>query len=623
MSPYNAIEEYQRLASAIALNTNAPPNTRVSEDGMKISYHASTIDVSDWRTGLQTLITRVSAALDALCYGQSFGLQIPDKVPDDWTDDIRGHSWVKNAQFVPDSLALLNVMLEDKNLGLATELPDGTLEFKTAAMWRVIQCCNTINDDLALLSFFVNGQTPRVAEFIDHKVANSVRPRTCFYDDHTSALWMVIRRHKTENLTGAESFSPTKCPPVLTNLLVRYLTIVRPVESAIVYELSGQEASTVYDEFMWVRDCQRTTADHFRRIIPQFLEDQCGARINVHDWRQISTEMSRVFLGSEHEMRKEELDALAGQRGHSLGMSRTGYAAETSHLPTMSSDLLLRYARASKMQWSIAGVIEGEVPMIPLATRQRIQAQQIAQMVSSNTDADTSQSVGFDPIAFTITIKGMLDDAMRKNKEDVRKAVQENMAEALATLQLQRNHHPTALHIPANASHDRAAVIDSTVLHTSVVADPFDRSDFDDIYEPLIEPGISSLHVAENNPQSPAFSSLELLKLHFPSSPNPQFKTAYQQQVVEHALARTQNFIAVLPTGGGKSLAFTLPPLNEPNLLTFVIVPNKALVEDHLQRCAGLSLRAIKWSAGTKVVLGDPRVYFLAVETAVSSIFTK
>lgn len=607
LSPYNIIDEYQRLASAIALNTHAPPNTRVSEDGMKISFHASTIDISDWRSGITTLIAQTTIMIEELCYGGNFGLKVPEKVVDDWTDIARGYSWVKNAKFVPDSLALLGALLKDSVLNLATTQPDGSLEFNTAAVWKVIERCNIINDNLALLCFFLNGQTPRVAEFIDHKYSNSTRPRTMFYDDHSASIWMVIRRLKTENLTGSENFVPMKCPPVLSDLLIRFYTIIRPVEAALVYELKGHNAATIYDEFMWARDCKRTDPEHLYKIIPEFLEKLCHSKINVHDWRQISVEIGRVFLGSEHEIRQEEGDTLSGQRGHSENMGRFKYALEASHLPTLSSDLLLRYGRASEKHWSVAGVVVGEPPMIPLATRQKLSLQ-----ASTASGTGTAPVSDFNSAALMISIQAMVADLVRKNTETVRQVVQETMAEALATAQMKMA-RPTG----------NPEIRPPVVIPPIPSPDP-DRSEFDDIYDD----NDVTMNAPENS-GAPAHTHpisvnlLQLLQLQFPKIANPRFKSPHQQKVVEMSLARSENFIAVLPTGGGKSLAFTLPPLVEDDLTTYVVVPNKALLEDHLIRCKKLGIQASRWTSGSRTENDLGHIKFLAVESAVCSAFAR
>ncbi|KAF9536677.1 P-loop containing nucleoside triphosphate hydrolase protein, partial [Agrocybe pediades] len=117
------------------------------------------------------------------------------------------------------------------------------------------------------------------------------------------------------------------------------------------------------------------------------------------------------------------------------------------------------------------------------------------------------------------------------------------------------------------------------------------------------------------------------MKEHFPDIPTPAFKSTEQQRAVEMSLARQFNFVAVLPTGGGKSLLFTLPALAErkqhPPPKTFVIVPNKALLDDHLVKARSVGLNAIQWSSVSKRLSDDEQLIFVALETAASQGFMK
>ena len=58
-SPYNSCMDYQRFASAIALNSQSAPTTCVHEDNDRITYLGKTFSIKAWRTGLQRLATEI------------------------------------------------------------------------------------------------------------------------------------------------------------------------------------------------------------------------------------------------------------------------------------------------------------------------------------------------------------------------------------------------------------------------------------------------------------------------------------------------------------------------------------------------------------------------------------
>ena len=150
MSPMNATVEYQSFASALVKNTSTPPNTRVTKDGMHITYGEKTLSVAKWRCGLQKLLDEVIALLDALCLNDTFGLDLSAEVYDDWGNDHRGYSWTKNGKFLAEKRSLLAAMLKEPGSKLAA-----------------------FNKKLTLLTFFTFGQTSHITEFVEHKYANS------------------------------------------------------------------------------------------------------------------------------------------------------------------------------------------------------------------------------------------------------------------------------------------------------------------------------------------------------------------------------------------------------------------------------------------------------------------
>ena len=177
MSPMNTTKDYQRFASSVAMNTSTPPNTRVSEDGMHITYGDKTLSITKWRSGLRQLADEVTKELDDLCLNNHFGLSVPDNVFDDWSNEERGYSWTKNGQFTEDKRSLLAAMLKDPALRLAQLNEAGDFKFNIAEVWDFLHKCDSVNEKLALLSFFTAGQTPRVSEFVEHKFSNSTRPK--------------------------------------------------------------------------------------------------------------------------------------------------------------------------------------------------------------------------------------------------------------------------------------------------------------------------------------------------------------------------------------------------------------------------------------------------------------
>ncbi len=371
-SPYIICRDYQRLASSIAMNANAPPTTVVGDNGMTISFRDQTLHIDTWRTSLANLATDVERELDDLC--GSITPTIPSVVPDDWTNETRGYSWVNNDSFgLRHENPLFFRLLKDRTLG---RIINGALLLNKPAMQSHLERCDQISEKVFLLVFFTPSASPRISEMADYKHANSTRGRNMFHHDH--AIWFLNRRVKYESLLRKESSIASKASPQVTRLLQKYFILVRPLEKELAYHLFEEDdqkrACQLYSEYMWMQSGKRRTSKDLSRSLFNFMKEECGAKIGPRIYRQICVEIGRVFLGSEAEIEAEKLDLLSSQMAHSVQTAQAHYALEAGRLPGMPSELLRMYGRSSELWWGVAGFKIGSPPLQPLEIRQKLAA---------------------------------------------------------------------------------------------------------------------------------------------------------------------------------------------------------------------------------------------------------
>ena len=96
------------------------------------------------------------------------------------------------------------------------------------------------------------------------------------------------------------------------------------------------------------------------------------------------------------------------------------------------------------------------------------------------------------------------------------------------------------------------------------------------------------------------------------------------------AFAANQNFVGVLPTGGGKSLVFLLPAIAatanpHPDGMvqkTLVVIPNKSLMDDTLKRAMKYGVSCVQWTVKTyDQVIKDNALILVAIESLASYKF--
>ena len=400
----------------------------------------------------------------------------------------------------------------------------------------------------------------------------------------------------------------------------------------------------MFTEYMWTKDCKPISSEAMRKVILQFTTAYFDAPIGTQEYRQICVEIGRVFLGSEFEIRQEDMDVLASQAGHSVDMTRLRYAPEVGKIPSMSSDLLGRFARVSEAWWHVAGFRPGYAPLLPLHARQDLRA--AAPSAPLQPGPTLNNAPEFDTQAIILAVASSVTAEMQKIELNLEAMIRKAVAEAM--IQSQYPHMGKPNPVPPsikNPTPPPPPVSEDATMNEVIFTHPFNSApvstgdiEMTDIYGltrdhpeadpadfevPIVTPSTSLAPTGYKGVTSEMLDAL--LCLHFPLVPSPTFKSPHQAQAVRLSVERQQSFVAVLPTGGGKSLTFTLPAFNpkEVGFRSYIIVPNRALLEDQIKHSKEIGLNVKWWTARSPAVHEEAQVVFLGMESAVSQAFKK
>jgi hypothetical protein len=637
MSPFNNIVEHQRFASYLAYADNKPPSSTVSDDGRFVTYKSKTMEIDRWILGLRKLYDDTRAGINDLCHHQAIPINIPDIVADDMTVSDRGYSWLDNGQFVRPR-ALLEILINQLGDELCVSTPGG-LVFNPATMLRFMGKAGLLQDDLAVLCDCLPGQSSRATEFIESKIRNSNRPRNFF--KHHGSDWLIIRRLKTENLVRKEVFIPKKIPPELQELLDFYLLVIRTVEIDFAYKLWGIEAAALYHEFLFVQSGKRTTAGQHSQNFVNKSGLYFGTELNVRQYRQMEIAIAKAYLGSEYElyeedMNEEEEDAIAAQSGHGPRTRRTQYALEHGMLPSLTTDLLLRFGHVSEWWWRLVRFYPGAGPLLPLGRRRKIRedARQegMLQLTAPGlqSEAVPGPSVsggGFDTGRLVEMLTGTITTSVNQLKIELQDQIQASVAAGIAEAFIHQGVKPAAMAaLPGPAIQPVPHGIPmNPIIPTTPPANPTMSpmpAAVDDDWSPEGLRGLYTPSPPPPPPPQPQPSSENdlALKLLRQLCPGADFKTPQQRMMVERSLTRERSFFGVLPTGGGKSMVWLIPAISEETGITLVVIPNKALLNDMLRKTQDMGISCCKWTAGHRHI-GQSRIVYLAIESITSLAF--
>jgi hypothetical protein len=128
------------------------------------------------------------------------------------------------------------------------------------------------------------------------------------------------------------------------------------------------------------------------------------------------------------------------------------------------------------------------------------------------------------------------------------------------------------------------------------------------------------LTLGDREPTRARENALKGLRIIF-RNPNAQFKSAQQERMVTNVLEGF-HATAVIPTGGGKSMAFEVPPAVA-EAITVVILPFKAIIAQVVRTARRRGLNVEQWVSATVQDPTNTRLVVVAVETATNSGFLR
>jgi hypothetical protein len=567
------------------------------------------MDLDDWVIGMRQAFNDALNLAKHLCRNRDFSPDLPKNYIDDMSNSSYGYSWVDSIQGV-DPTALMKHLMSNTEGDVPCKVGiDDTLIWDAAWQLAWMRKAGELNQLMANLHHMVPGQPSRIAELCDFRLRNGLRGRNIFYNH--GDIWLITRRVKSETLVHHEDFVPVKLPPELCHLYTIYFLFIRPVEIDFARRLWGMDVATVYHEYLYVMDGRRLLEDRFYIQFKGFTELNFKCRLGVRGYRQSIVVVARAYLGTEYELEvEEEDDALIKQRGHGSMADRRCYGNQSRYLSTLSSDLMFRFGHMSEWWWRLTQFAPGKGPLLPLDIRRKLQPSDMYSPLNSPPSAVIQQPSGTDD-NFAAMVSAGVSAAVRSIKNDleatIKACVAAGVAEALARQNsvagpFTRHSSATSVDPPMDVDVPFNSSTPHLMEHDTIMSDPMD---------------VDQTVVSQSD-------VLCYLKLFYKSIREPTFRSSGQQKMVELAFAASQNFIGVLPTGGGKSLVFLLPAFaatmdTPPDGLvqkTLVIIPNKSLMEDTLKKAIAFGISCAQWTVNTSPrVIKDTALILIAIES--------
>jgi hypothetical protein len=578
------------------------------------------MDLDEWILGLRRAYDESVLLMKSLCRNKEFPLDIEDGLVDNMSNATYGYTWVDSVKCVDDMALMKHLMSNTEGDGPCKMGLNETIIWDTAWQLSWMRKAGELNQLMANLHHTVPGQPSRIAELCDFRLRNGFRGRNIFYNH--GDIWLITRRVKSETLVQHEEFIPVKLPPELCQLYKIYFAIIRPVEVDFARRLWGSNIAALYHEYLYVIDGVRLLEDRFYLQFKRWTEVYFKCALGVRGYRQSIVVVARAYLGTEYELElEEEDDALIKQRGHGSMADRRCYGVQSAYLTTLSSDLMFRFGHMSEWWWRLTRFAPGKAPLLPLDIRRKSQLSD-QYSPAATIPSTVIQQAGYDEDKLAALVSAGVATALRSLRDEMTGIIQTSVAAAVAEVLSRQTSIPSSL----------------TRQSSGMITTPGEPMDIDFSFgSPPLQIASSANSGNTLPPDSMDIDSddaskkaLHYLKLFYKNKADPQFRSRGQQKMVEMAFAGTQNFIGVLPTGGGKSLVFLLPAFAAtidipPDGLiqkTLVVIPNKALMEDTLKKAMNAGVSCSQWTVNTNErAIKDTALILIAIESLASYKF--
>ena len=685
LSPFSNLLEHQRFASYLAWSAGNAPDITISPDARKLTYKDKTLDVTKWQLGLRQLHNDIKGLVAKLLRGNRITVTVPDDTPDNMAESAWGYSWIHNSQFT-EPHALLRALMHDKEMNLCTVTEHGELVWNVAAMTEWMLVAKELNTSLCVETHCVPGQVSRASELCDGRIINGLRGRNLFRIQG-STWWInrrVKSEHLVHHESFIPLKFPPEMEEILHVYLlvirpveIEFARHLWGQETAALYhEYMWVTMDHRLMEERFSRELESYTEKYcgcglsvrpYRQIVVALSRAYLGSEGEIEEedsdalveQRGHSVEMSRTHYGR----RVDRLQCLTDDVLVRFGRVSEAWWRLVGFYPGNPPLLPVDQRRQFR-----------------LANKSTDQNEQY------NLHQTPISAPAFNSEALVATMEAMISNALTKFGAEMRNEIRTAVASGFAAYMDRQPpanpaerpvpaqqpyipvlHAAQQPHIlvspspspspatPASDLHQPASTPLSPILPPAPASSqtppgplfpPF--SSIADYYQPpgscahpfgdIEGDGVDSMEEDEEDrlsyfDEAPAELSVpptlvrekntlgllqELL-----SNERAAFKSPGQETVVNMALAAKENLIAVMRTGGGKSMSYLVPAYADQlsgRGMTIAVIPNKVLLADVLRQTARLGIKSSVWLA-SKPVTTDTHLVLMAVETVTSPKF--
>ena len=477
-----------------------------------------------------------------------------------------------------------------------------TVSWSTRRLMVFLELCEKLIEILIPIFQIMSGQPARCTELATTQIRN---------DDTSRRTLMLVNRRvvnilsysKTRSITGRPRLVPRFLDSRASSLLLVYLTVVRPVETFFVRRLLGDERANGHAAYLFSTVNGRMGGKEIARSFEKVMRST-WLPLTSRMYRHVCTAFTRELLKGKS-LRNQVWLPYDEQAAHTAETAEFRYGRSISDHRCVTSHELVAYHAASVSWQKLLGFSTDESLSISEYRRENLgEIQEGAQLKASSREAFHSSMVI--ERALQRVDEGLLSlqrdmqflkesDGVFKKSRQIESAEGDDRSDPtrFGSSELQRPQKPDTRAVDA-----RKYAVKTVRSFSRGISVP--SSDWS---------------------QSPTLERTLLYRKYLQdmlNDVNAEFKSREQLLAIHEAHSRDRDVLAVLPTGGGKSMLFLVPSALEKDLITVVVCPLVALSNDMKNRFARFGIRFAAWSERHN---DDFQILIVSIETASTNDF--
>ena len=543
----------------------SPPNS--------FTYEGGGLSLIQLQTGLNRLVVDVWSQLLALSGNEKVKIQIPESMSEDIDSTEEGHSFIDQIKAVGN--------------GRKVEVDPG-------APQEFFHKIKPIVEAIAFLTHVTSSELLRPTEVVDDRYRNGSSPRNLLV---TGGLVFFLRRNLTpSSSTGYRSSVFHFPPPKVTELIIYYLAVVRPVEIFFARGLGWADQLSAYSEFLHVVQGKKLSSHELSGVIASHTDRYFGCRLSARDLQRVLVNMVDIqpgFLPPIVNQPAEEFhDSQAGP-GHSTHVAGRVYGKQTENLPgEQPAGLIPSYTRFQKLH-TLLGLGSESPPGPPASFLRPALERTCWKVVGGAPLHPPSVQENADQLRLA------MDSALSSVTDELTKGCEQTLSEPV--LRTYKTSSVVVAPNPLSASQASPPTPDDLQVlplvpttvsfpsrHALQLSYPFILQP-DPVLRPKALKSAPSKDLGEE-------ALLHVLSL-YTKRPGCTFTSEKQRLLLREVLQpEHDNAIAILPTGSGKSVAIFGPPLIEKSGISVVITPYTALRLQLAEQARSFGIKHLVWS---------------------------